>query len=96
MAIVVPDEAAIKAKYGDNDTLQEACGKQEVYDDVMSELARIGKPSLKGFEQVKKVHLYHELFSVDNDMATPTFKKKRVTIAQRFKEELDKLYVGLD
>jgi len=96
VAVVVPEEAAIKAKFGEKVTLQEACGKKEVYDDVMSELARIGKPILKGFEQVKKVHLHHELFSVENDMATPTFKKKRATIEVHFKEQLIKLYEGLD
>ncbi|XP_063674317.1 long-chain-fatty-acid--CoA ligase 1-like isoform X2 [Bolinopsis microptera] len=96
VAVVVPEEAAVKAKYGEKVTLQEACGKKEVYDEVMSELARIGKPVLKGFEQVKKVHLHHELFSVENDMATPTFKKKRVNIAGNFKGQLAKLYEGLD
>ena len=96
VAVVVPEETAIKAKYGQEITLQEACEKREVYDDMMAELARIGKPLLKGFEQVKKVHLHHELFTVENDMATPTFKKKRVVIAERFKKQLDKLYEGLD
>lgn len=96
VAIVVPDEAAIKSKLGDEVTLKEACEKKEVYDDVMNELARIGKPLLKGFEQVRKVHLHHELFSVENDMATPTFKKKRNAIAENFKEQLNQLYVGLD
>jgi len=96
VAVVVPDEAAIKAKLGEEITLKEACEKQEVLDDVMSELARIGKPLLKGFEQVKRVHLHYELFSVENDMATPTFKKKRANIAERFKVQLDNLYVGLD
>ena len=94
VAVVVPDEIAVKAKY--QCTLQEACGNSEVHQEVMSELARIGKPVLKGFEQVKKIHLHHELFSVDNDMATPTFKKKRVNIAERFKATLDELYEGLD
>lgn len=96
VAVVVPEETAIKAKYGQEITLLEACEKREVYDDMMAELTRIGKPLLKGFEQVKKIHLYHELFTVENDMATPTFKKKRAVIAERFKQQLNKLYEGLD
>lgn len=93
VAIVVPEELAIKSKYGE---MKEACKSQDLHDDIMSELQRIGKPILKGFEQVKKIHLHHELFSVGNDLATPTFKKKRLAIAQYFKAELASLYVGLD
>ena len=95
VAVVVPDEAALAAKYPGL-SLEETCQKPDLMVEIMGEISRIGKPLLKGFEQVKKVHLHHELFSVENDLATPTFKKKRVIIAERFKTELDKLYEGLD
>jgi len=96
VGVVVPDELAVKAKYGNNTSLKDMCQNPDFYALIMEELKRIGSPMLKGFEQVKKVHLYHELFSVENDMATPTFKKKRMSIAERFKIELAELYEGLD
>ena len=94
VAVVVPEEALVTSKYGVG--LEEACSKQELYDEVMGELKRIGAPLLKGFEQVRRVHLHHQLFTVENDLATPTFKKKRTAIAEHFKVQLEKLYEGLD
>jgi len=96
VGVVVPEEAAVKAKYGPDTELRDICERADFYEDIMGELKRIGSPILKGFEQVSKVHLFHELFSVENDLATPTFKKKRLSIAARFKAELAQLYVGLD
>lgn len=95
VAVIVPEELVIAEKYPGL-SLQQACQKPELMEDIMAELAIIGKPILKGFEQVKKVVLHHELFSVENDLATPTFKKKRTNIAERFKVELDELYRDLD
>ena len=94
VGVVVPDEAMLKNKFGFD--MLEGCQKEEVLKEVMAEIKRIGGPILKGFEQVKKVYLFHELFSVENDLATPTFKKKRASLAQKFKVELDRLYEGLD
>lgn len=47
--------------------------------------------------QVKRVHLLPESssFSIDNDMLTPTFKKKRHNIRDSYKSVLEKLYSGL-
>jgi long-chain acyl-CoA synthetase len=36
--------------------------------------AEAKKADLRGFECVKTVHLEHELFSVENNMLTPTMK----------------------
>ena len=38
---------------------------------------------LSGLEKVKRVHFYPELFTVANDLLTPTFKVKR-NVAKKF------------
>lgn len=40
---------------------------------------------LKGFEIVKGVHLEGEEFSVDKDLITPSFKKKRPQLLKHYK-----------
>ena len=54
---------------------------------------QVGKASqLKGFEIVKAVHIEPELFTVENDLLTPTLKLKRHQAAKHFKLNLDQMY----
>ncbi|KDD76920.1 AMP-binding enzyme [Helicosporidium sp. ATCC 50920] len=55
--------------------------------------AKEGK--LKGFEQVRKVHVETELFSVENELMTPTFKLKRPQLQQRYQKEVDAMYASM-
>ena len=45
--------------------------------------------------QMKAVHLHHDLFSIENDLITPTLKNKRPQLKKRFSEELDAMYAKL-
>lgn len=45
--------------------------------------------------QVAAVHLTPELFSVENDMMTPTFKLKRPQAAKAFNDHIDAMYAAL-
>ena len=45
--------------------------------------------------QVAAVHLFHEAFSVENDMLTPTFKLKRPQAQARFQDVLADMYSKL-
>lgn len=49
--------------------------------DQLSETAR--SQGLKGFEQVKALHLEHQQFSVDNGLMTPKFSLKRPALLKR-------------
>jgi len=47
---------------------------------------------LKGFEQVKKIHLIDEEFSVENGLLTPTLKVKRHQVAKQYAADIQALY----
>lgn len=40
--------------------------------------------------------MHPELFSLENDMLTPTFKIKRAEVKQRFSQQLATMYERLD
>ena len=63
---------------------------------VHESMVAVGKEAgLKGFEQVKAVHLHPELFSVENGLFTPTFKLKRPQARQAFQGDIDRMYASL-
>jgi long-chain acyl-CoA synthetase len=96
VAIVVPDEEVFVSwaeRNGWKGTMEELCQNEDVNKAVLKDLISVGKENeLRGFEQVKAVHLHHELFSVENDLLTPTMKNKRPQLKKRFAEEIDALY----
>lgn len=60
------------------------------------ELTAVGKADkLKGFEIVKAVHLDHNLFSIEEDLLTPTFKFKRPQLQKKYQPQIDAMYVAL-
>ena len=46
--------------------------------------------ALQGFEQVRKLHVDSEPFSVENGLTTPTFKHKRPQLQQHYKADIDR------
>lgn len=50
---------------------------------------------LKGFELVKGVHLEPALFSIEEDLLTPTFKFKRPQLQKKYQAVIDAMYVAL-
>jgi len=55
-------------------------------------MIKVGKElGLKPFEQVKDIHIDHVLFSVENDLLTPTFKLKRIQAKERYLSTLTDL-----
>ena len=60
---------------------------------ILQEMDSVAKENkLAGFEQVKTIHLVEELFSVENNLLTPTFKLKRNIAQKKFEKELNALY----
>ena len=80
LAVVVPDFDQIKKNCETVVNMEESeiLTNPEVIKmilDNLTELAKINK--LNGIEKIKKVHLTNEMFTVENDILTPTFKIKR-------------------
>ena len=81
VAIVVPDEQPFVAWAHANGfagkSIAELVADDKVCKAVQKLLDGHGRENgLKGFENVKAVYLTTELFSVENDCMTPTFKMK--------------------
>ena len=50
---------------------------------------------LSSLEKPREFILWSEVFSVDNDLLTSTFKLKRNVAAKVFKPQIDEMYVKL-
>ena len=51
--------------------------------------------TLQGYELVKAVYLESELFAVENELLTPTFKLKRPQLQKKYQGEIDAMYAAL-
>ncbi|KAL3100109.1 hypothetical protein niasHS_000720 [Heterodera schachtii] len=103
VAVVVPDfdvlPEAAKKQLGieEGKTMEELCRNEQVKAMVMEDIHEVGKKAgLFTFEQAKDIHLYAELFTVENELLTPTMKSKRPQLKAHFKDELCKMYEQLD
>ncbi|KAI8341217.1 hypothetical protein BC941DRAFT_510427 [Chlamydoabsidia padenii] len=64
--------------------------------ELLKTLVAYGKKNdLKGFEQMRAIHLSSEEFSIDNATLTPTFKLKRESAYKVYKKEIDDMYTDL-
>jgi len=80
---------------------EEVCTKnaKDIKQWVLEDLKSVEKSGgLKRFERIKDVHLEFVIddllqgFNVDNNLMTPTFKKKRPQLLRRYVEEIKKMY----
>ena len=66
---------------------------EDLKTNIIKELDTYGRKSdLKGFELPKKIHLFKEPFSVENQIITPTMKIRRHFAKNYFENEIKKLY----
>jgi long-chain acyl-CoA synthetase len=106
VAIVVPDDDAVRnwaIRHNiasiENDiarSLTSWCESNDLRKAILSEIMKLSNAAqLHGFEIVKAIHLTSELFSVENDLLTPTFKLKRQQTREKYDLEIKKLYNSL-
>ena len=66
---------------------------QDLKDAIIKEMDIFGRQNgLKGFELPKKIFLFKDKFSVENQIITPTMKIRRHIAKKIFEEQINKLY----
>lgn len=101
VGVFVPDAETIlpwcKEQGIQGTTLAEVIKDERVNKLILADAIKTGKEcGLKGFEQIKRVHLTAEAFSVENDLLTPTFKLKRPVSKRFFEKELTTMMDDVD
>lgn len=72
--------------------LKELCTDSRIADVMLAELNKVAAKSLKGFEQLKRIHLSLDPFTVEDNTLTPTLKIRRRDAYNKYKVVLDSLY----
>uniref|UniRef100_A0A0K0CY01 Long-chain-fatty-acid--CoA ligase n=1 Tax=Angiostrongylus cantonensis TaxID=6313 RepID=A0A0K0CY01_ANGCA len=100
VGIVVPDPEelipACQKQLNLSGTLEELCANKKVVKMVFDDIIAVGKKAgLFSFEQVKDVVLSPNMFTVENDLLTPTLKSKRSMLKSYFANEIASMYSAL-
>uniref|UniRef100_A0AC34F2Q9 AMP-dependent synthetase/ligase domain-containing protein n=1 Tax=Panagrolaimus sp. ES5 TaxID=591445 RepID=A0AC34F2Q9_9BILA len=112
IAIIVPDHEVLPVEASKTLgiaklSMEELCQREDVKKMIMDDLLAVGKTAgLYSFEQVKDIYVSSEMFSVENDLLTPTLKKndlftptlksKRPKLKEHFKAQITSMYEKLD
>ncbi|TCD63627.1 hypothetical protein EIP91_005178 [Steccherinum ochraceum] len=83
---VTPEDGAVLVK-----ACQDPSVKKALFAELHKEAA---KNSLKGFEQIKRIHVSMDPFTVENNCLTPTLKLRRKDAYNKFKTEIDGIYAA--
>mmetsp|Transcript_45516 Transcript_45516/g.144780 ORF Transcript_45516/g.144780 Transcript_45516/m.144780 type:complete len:333 (-) Transcript_45516:295-1293(-) len=96
VGVVVPNEPLIMkwaAEAGVKGTFEDVCKDPKTKKHILAAMTAMGKANgLKGFELVKAIHVTHVPFGMENDLLTPTFKKKRPQLLKFYQATVDALY----
>jgi len=99
IAVVIPDEeflAGWSKKNGINGTFKELLKKPEVKKAILDDMIKVGKEAkLLPYELIRDIHLDSELFSLDNNILTPTMKLKRPECKSKYISHLNEMYEKL-
>ncbi|MFC6952118.1 long-chain fatty acid--CoA ligase [Halorubellus litoreus] len=95
-ALMVPNFEYLREQAVDDDVaLPEAdaaaAEHEYVHDRISEEVDRVN-PDFESYEQIKKFRVVDEEFTEDNDMLTPTMKKKRRNILERYADAVASIY----
>ncbi|CAG8445278.1 12976_t:CDS:2 [Acaulospora morrowiae] len=98
VAVIIPNRNALLQWARDYDGLCDynyefLCVHPQVKKYLLLTLIQFGKDNdLKGFENVKNIHLSSEQFSLQNDLLTPTLKLKRYRVKTKYQREIEAMY----
>jgi long-chain acyl-CoA synthetase len=92
VGIVVPDPETLKKHYPDAD-IRALCADRNVKALVLDEMNKVGRENgLKSFEQVKKIYLHPDPFTLEQGLLTPTMKSKRPELKTFFETQIKEMY----
>jgi long-chain acyl-CoA synthetase len=97
-ALVVPDLQAVR-NWGREQGLDlpeedaALCRDDRVRDRIQREIEAVNA-GFESHERIKQFRLVSEEFTPENELLTPTMKKKRRKILDRWADEVDDLYAG--
>ncbi|MEE6209640.1 long-chain fatty acid--CoA ligase [Salarchaeum sp. III] len=95
-AVVVPNVEGVR-KWADRegidvpDSPAELCRDDRVHERIQREVDDVNE-EFEDFETIKRFVLVPEEFTEENEMLTPSLKKKRRNIEARYEDEIDSLY----
>ena len=72
-------------------THEEIAVNSEVHERIMQEID-LGNQQFGKWETIKTFEMTPDVWSVDNNLLTPTFKPKREVILKKYKHLYDKIY----
>ncbi|VTT88344.1 Long-chain-fatty-acid--CoA ligase [Halorubrum sp. DM2] len=95
-ALIVPNFERVAAWGEDNgidlpDERAAVCRDDRVRERIQTEVDRVNG-EFETYEQIKRFRLVEEEFTEANDLLTPTMKKKRRNILDRFADEVEMIY----
>jgi len=95
-ALIVPNFEEV-ASWADDDGIDlpddpaEICRDDRVRERIQTEVDRVNE-EFESYERIKRFRLVEEEFTEANDLLTPTMKKKRRNILDRFADEVELIY----
>jgi len=96
VAVAIPDEEVVKnwakqnGKEGDFKTL---CQDKQLNKVILDSMVQVGKEAkINSFEIIKAIYLDHQLWSIDNNILTPTFKLKRPECKTKYLAQIQAMY----
>lgn len=97
VCVIVPEEDAVKrwaTENGVEGSFADLCQNADLKKAIQADMLRLaGEKKLSSLEKPKEFIMWPEVFTVDNDLLTSTFKLKRNVAAKVFKPQIDEMYV---
>ncbi|HET7323471.1 MAG TPA: long-chain fatty acid--CoA ligase, partial [Halococcus sp.] len=95
-ALIVPNEERVREWATEEgislpEDTQELCHDEQLQARIREEVEDVNE-NFEDHEQIKRFALVPEEFTEDNDLMTPTMKKKRRNIRERYEAEIERIY----
>ncbi|KAI6652308.1 Long-chain-fatty-acid--CoA ligase 5 isoform X2 [Oopsacas minuta] len=95
VAILVADPDTFEGwagKKGIKGSIEESSKNKSLINTIVKELDSDAKLyGLNSFERIKYIYITTDVFTVENELLTPTFKLRRIQVTKKYKHEIDEL-----